>query len=335
MTTRATLVIGYAGLLNNRLFSPALRDNQSACFVALRAQLLERDIDLCTEDIHRPEDVPIVLYIDPPTAPLRPRSRQIRYLLLTEPPVVAPQNWPPERHAGFDRVFTWNDTLVDGVHYFLLRFAYHFELREPLVPFAQKKLCTMVAGYKFSRQPCELYTERYDVVRWFDRFHHDDFEFFGIGWPDRLVRSPLGQRLVRWRAGALFPRNRTYRGSPPSKVDTLRAYRFSICYENMRDMQGYVTEKIFDCFSAGCVPIYWGASNIRELIPESCYIDRRAFRDNDALYTFLKSVDADRYESYLAAIRDFLRSEASHVFTPAHYAMTLTTFMLGDLARLG
>jgi hypothetical protein len=40
-----------------------------------------------------------------------------------------------------------------------------------------------------------------------------------------------------------------------SKKNTLEKYKFSICYENARDIPGYITEKIFDCFFAGCVPI--------------------------------------------------------------------------------
>ena len=30
----------------------------------------------------------------------------------------------------------------------------------------------------------------------------------------------------------------------------------------------YVTEKIWDAFKAGCVPIYYGSSNIKEIIPD-------------------------------------------------------------------
>ena len=46
----------------------------------------------------------------------------------------------------------------------------------------------------------------------------------------------------------------------------------------MRDVLGYITEKIFDSFAAWCVPVYWGASNVTDYIPEGCFIDRRKFR---------------------------------------------------------
>ena len=43
------------------------------------------------------------------------------------------------------------------------------------------------------------------------------------------------------------------------KVSWLRQFRFTICPENVRG-EGYVTEKLFHAFEAGCIPIYWGFS---------------------------------------------------------------------------
>lgn len=40
-----------------------------------------------------------------------------------------------------------------------------------------------------------------------------------------------------------------------------RRYRYVLCMENA-DVPGYMTEKIFNAYKAGAIPIYWGASNI-------------------------------------------------------------------------
>lgn len=40
----------------------------------------------------------------------------------------------------------------------------------------------------------------------------------------------------------------------------LRQFKFNLCLENS-DSEGYVTEKIFDAISAGCIPVYWGSGN--------------------------------------------------------------------------
>ena len=58
-------------------------------------------------------------------------------------------------------------------------------------------------------------------------------------------------------------------------------------YENIKGLNGYITEKIFDAFVAGNVPIYWGASDINEYIPDNCFIDRRNFINHEQMYKFL------------------------------------------------
>jgi hypothetical protein len=76
-----------------------------------------------------------------------------------------------------------------------------------------------------------------------------------------------------------------------------------------------VTEKIFDCFAAGTIPIYWGASNVEDYIPKDCFIDRRNFAGMEELYAFLKVMDKETYEGYLTRIRTFLNSDAAKKFT--------------------
>lgn len=44
------------------------------------------------------------------------------------------------------------------------------------------------------------------------------------------------------------------------KMEYLKRFYFNICPENSNAM-GYVTEKLFHCISAGCIPIYWGSYN--------------------------------------------------------------------------
>lgn len=45
-----------------------------------------------------------------------------------------------------------------------------------------------------------------------------------------------------------------------NKEEYLKQFYFNICPENS-DSYGYVTEKIFEAISAGCIPIYWGSYN--------------------------------------------------------------------------
>lgn len=78
------------------------------------------------------------------------------------------------------------------------------------------------------------------------------------------------------------------------KIAVLKNDQFCVCYENTKDVRGYVSEKIFDCFKAGVVPVYLGASNICEYVPKSSFVDRRDFASDQEVYDFLKSDETRR-----------------------------------------
>jgi len=115
------------------------------------------------------------------------------------------------------------------------------------------------------------------------------------------------------------------------KRDVLTRTRFAICYENVRDLPGYITEKIFDCFFSGCVPVYWGAGNITDHIPADCFVDRRQFRDTEEVYNFLKAMTEQEFIGYQQRIAAFLQSDAAYPFGSEFFAETIVTTIVQDL----
>ena len=89
----------------------------------------------------------------------------------------------------------------------------------------------------------------------------------------------------------------------------MKNYKFAICFENSKNYNGWITEKIFHCFFSGCIPIYYGAKNISKIIPENCYIDFRNFKSNKDLILFLKRIDQKDFEKYIKNISLYLSSE--------------------------
>jgi hypothetical protein len=98
------------------------------------------------------------------------------------------------------------------------------------------------------------------------------------------------------------------------KYGTLAQYVFCICFENMM-LKGWITEKIFDCFYAGTVPVYWGAPDITDYIPAECFIDMRQFGSYSALRDYLKSVSPAEIRRYKECARDFLGSPRFQKFS--------------------
>lgn len=58
--------------------------------------------------------------------------------------------------------------------------------------------------------------------------------------------------------------------SIPDKLDVLRKYKYAIVVENCQ-YQDYWTEKIGDCYLAGCYPIYHGCPNIKDYFPQGSF----------------------------------------------------------------
>ncbi len=83
---------------------------------------------------------------------------------------------------------------------------------------------------------------------------------------------------------------------PGPKLDVLSRYKFCLGFENT-SFPGYITEKIFDCFLAGTIPIYMGAPDILDYIPRSCFVDLRRFNNYDELGEYLNAFSASESKS--------------------------------------
>jgi hypothetical protein len=196
------------------------------------------------------------------------------------------------------------------------------------------KLCTMIAGNKFNSHPLELYSERIKAIRWFEKNHPEDFDFYGVGWDTYRFKEPfLLLNSIKSLTKVLRPKYPSYRGVVKSKREVLIKYKFAICYENARDISDYITEKIFDCFFAGCVPVYWGAPNITKHIPADTFIDKRKFRTYEELYGYLRNMPDNEYLDYLHAIKEFVEGNTIYPFSAECFAETLSNEIIADLVN--
>lgn len=119
---------------------------------------------------------------------------------------------------------------------------------------------------------------------------------------------------------------RAYRGQCTSKYDTLAGYWFAICYENS-GVRGYISEKIFDCFFAGTIPIYLGAPDIADYVPRDCFVDKRRFKSYTDLAGYLRSLSDTQKESYRQAGRAFVASDAFRPFSKEYFAQRFIKYV--------
>ena len=285
--------------------------------------------EIATNDIHNPRESEVVLYFDMPQNLPKIEDRDKSYLLAIESSIIKPENFDLNKHKHFHKIFTWNDDLVDDKKY--IKINYSFSFPQSIYKQSQrKKLCCLIVSNKSSNLPNELYSERKGLIRWFEKEHPNDFDLYGFGWNEfmftgnKLIRGLNKIPFLRMFGNKFFAeKHHSYKGKIESKYETMKDYRFAIAYENVKDDAGYITEKIFDVFIAGCVPIYWGAKNITEYIPFNCFIDRRDFKNNEELYGYMKGMSDAKYIEYLNNIELYLNSEKADEFSVDKFAKTI------------
>lgn len=321
----------------NKMFldpNAPIGDNLMYPFFYLGKELEKLGHKATTVDMEDLEKFDAIVFIDFPNAVNTYFPRLVKnkfenlYLMIIESPIIKPDNLDISNHQYFKKIFTWQDKLIDDKKYFKINYAHKipktFEFNVK-----KEKLCTIISSNKYMPHPKELYSERIRAIRWFEKNHPGDFDLYGQGWDRYNFQGDFfGVKLARLNRlkfltkiiGPIYP---SYKGSVISKKETYEEYKFSICYENVRDFPGYITEKIFDCFFGGCVPIYWGANNITDHIPTNTFIDKRKFATYEALYVYLKNMPDTEYMNYLEAIKIFLQSEKAHPFSAEYFANTI------------
>lgn len=237
-----------------------------------------------------------------------PKEKKV--LICWEPPTVIPFQHVEGTFKQFAKIITWDDARVDGRNVLKMHYPSMQQMQKDLVPFEERKLACMVIGKKSSHHPSELYSTRRRIIQFYNEKEGDSFHLYGRGWSEKDSIH--------------------FKGAPEDKSNVIKQYKFSYCLENCRDIPGYVTEKIFDCFHTGSVPIYLGANNITEYVPENCFIDFRDFSSFEEIHEYISNMSEEQHARYLQNIQEYLRSDLAHKFTEEPLVNTLVEVLTND-----
>lgn len=192
----------------------------------LRRNFLKKGISLDTYDYlsNKSTDYSLLFFDIPKNIDsiLKKHKKIKKYLVILESEFIYPRSWDRRYHQYFEKIFTWNDSWVDNKKYF----KYFLSNRIPgAVDFdlsASRKLCCMISGNKIKAGKNELYTERQNAIRWFEKHHPEEFDLYGIGWDKypTVLEGPLFSRVVRrinFLSKALADHYPSYKGKVVSK----------------------------------------------------------------------------------------------------------------------
>jgi len=268
----------------------------------------KRGIDMFTPDQQQEAD--LLILVDRPTTIKAKAPRTIA--VLYEPDSIIPNNYDKDFLDSCEKVFTWDDRLVDGKKFIKNNFTTNLQNADTLLQqqaftaYHGRKLLCLMNTYKQSSHPNSLYGKRVEAIRFFAH-HEPRFDLWGRNW--------------QWF------NHRAYRGATDDKLKTLSKYKFCLAYENCDNAYGYISEKMTDCFMVGVVPVYLGAPNVRDHIPPECFVDVKDFKTYEELYKFLSDMPHYEYMTYIDAINKFITSPEAEQFYNAHFVDTLLQHM--------
>lgn len=279
------------------------------------------------------------------------------YLIRFETPLTVPLNANFAYLNHFKHIFTWDLDLLEGCGHNLafqgIDINKFIQVRTPnpipknlsvnVAPLAYSKrsiFCSLIASNRHANvvDSRELYSQRVKVIRWFEKNALDHFHLYGNGWnvPEKRFGF-IGK--MRYRSEKVIPFITrkpvfsSYKGPAKTKHEILSQSKFAICFENARDIRGYLTEKIFDCLFAGCIPIYWGEPNIEKWLPKECFIDFRRFDSYEELYQFLRNMKEAEFTKYQKAGYQFIFSQDFEKHSSMDFAKIVVNQIAKDLTK--
>ena len=301
----------------------------------LRAEFLKRGIELNNPDVNQGRKITFSILHDGQAIENTPEPK---YLIATENPYICPLNRDEQYLSQFNGIFTFNRDLLglpNSTHLFIPN-----QIRSrPFPTFSERPIFSCLINANKAFPPgfeVDLYKERIRVIRWYESHAPKLFSLYGLGWgkpsPAFTFSEKISRRFKRLATQIYgykpFP---SYAGEIADKSEVYQKTKFAYCYENVADLPDYISEKIFDCFFSGCVPIYWGSHTIEDYIPEGCYIDRRKFHSTEEVHQFLLSINASEYANYQNNIQAFLNSPIAMRFDTTTYVSTIIQKITEDL----
>ena len=321
----------YPAYENNKLFDASdtvlNRDDSLAPYIRLKKDFELKSLEVMTYDLAKnfsKDEIKDDGYISfgnlRDKEELKNSGLKLLAFYLMEPPLVTTKFYKelPYLSKNFEKIFIHNITgdcySLEGVDQTKLYPLYwgqpYGEVVEQYWANTERKSAVIVinGNHKPRRMhDKELYSQRIEWALNLSRHIHVDL--FGRGWNKILSRSSLWAPFLK----NYFSIQKIYRGPCQAKLPLMATYDYVLCFENLI-MDGYITEKIFDCFYSGAIPIYRGGNDITNRIPGSCFIDLRDFKDAKELSEYLLSLTKEQKKNYRLEAKKFILSEEGQKF---------------------
>ena len=232
-------------------------------------------------------------------------------LYRSEPLCVLPIAYKAETIALYNEIFSFgkSEILNNEMHwpqYFPGEGQSRWEIQNRL------PRAVLVNANKLSLSPSELYTLRRESIK-----KIAGIDLFGENWnstfKDRVktlaievMRDPKTSLVTAMGRSRHWFSNWPETPSPADKLQTMQRYNFALVIENELS---YMSEKLFDAFFAGCIPIYVGPNVADYKIPKGLVIQCKP--TITSLIEGFEIAKRTNYENYIQELEHWLNNEST------------------------
>lgn len=263
------------------------------------------------------------------------RYQKIRKILIIEEcQALRPKNWLAEIHNKFDIVYTWSENLISNNEKYKKIYLTNLNkknYKNNSIEFKNNSIILLNSNKKLSKAN-ELYSLRRSIIDYAHNYKITNFKLYGNDWNRLTFNMDKWYSFLNSRKFNSMLNFSKYKhisnGTVVDKDKVMSEFDFSICFENVKDIPDYFTEKMTDTMIAGVIPIYYGCPNINKYFPENTYIDYRNFVGISDLFEYITKMPAQFIIEYKNNIKNFLDSDASNVFTGDYFARTIADDIL-------
>lgn len=318
---------------NNKIFTPLgktvkmeglsiSRQDSNSGFTKLKELFDEENININTYDLFDKNDnIDIEFHINGSFSKKTNASKL--YCIHPEIYLVDKKCDPKILEKKYDRIFTNIKKDIDNNRFIDLQVPQGYK-KTKIEKIERPKLACIVASNKnLNRNYSKSgYVMRTKLIKWANK-HSENLDVYGPDWNLFFSSNYYANRFLKFFQKKLnfnIKRKGIFKGVCLNKVETMSHYKFSFCFENVYDIDGYFTQGLFDSLKNGCVPIYLGPKNVNEYIPKNCLIDFRKFSDFKSIFEYLKNMSSNEYFEFIDNINNFLFSEQYKEFSPENFA---------------
>ena len=215
----------------------------------------------------------LVLYFDSLPKKNEKKLNLNKILIRQEPEIILPKNYKPGKLKDFAKVISVGASKysTSGINW-----PQDFQSTDFQNSIRQQSKGVMVNSNLISLHKKELYSLRREVL-----CKSSEIDLYGKRWNitftkklillfseiKLMLRYPFSFKVKGMRYFFRNPKNCF--GEIEDKFQIMTRYKFAIIIENS---DNYVSEKLFDAFVSGCIPVYVGPPLENYDIPESLYI---------------------------------------------------------------